>query len=153
TNRFATLPVVRASRLPPQIAPSRIARIPIKTLASRCCTGFGTGTPGSVTMTQRCHGLPSEPGGHAVLPAGLPPRSRCRKRRKTSKARQGSSKAGSSVVLPDVTEGLLKHVVVADLELDVQRVPERLADLLVTTDRGLPAVEPYGLHDLVDPVD
>src|SRR2546421_10967061 len=58
-----------------------------------------------------------------------------------------------SVVLPDVPERLLKHVVVADLELDVQRRPERLADLLVATDRGLPALETDGLHDLVNPVD
>src|SRR5262245_51365580 len=56
TNRSATLLVVHASRLPPKIAPSRIARIPIKTSASQCCTGFGTGSAGSVIMAPQCHG-------------------------------------------------------------------------------------------------
>jgi hypothetical protein len=32
---------------------------PIKTLASQCCTGFGTGTAGSVTMPQRWHAGPA----------------------------------------------------------------------------------------------
>jgi hypothetical protein len=58
TRRSATLLVVHSSRLPPQITPSRTARIPIRTSTSRRCTGFGTGIAGSLAMTQRCQRRP-----------------------------------------------------------------------------------------------
>ncbi len=46
----------------------------------------------------------------------------------------------------------LEDVVVADLELDVQRLAECLADFLVAADGGLPPLEADASDDLVDPV-
>lgn len=59
----------------------------------------------------------------------------------------------SLVVLSDVAEGLFEDVVVANLELDVEGLPKRLAHLLVAADRGLPPLEADPTDDLVDPVD
>src|SRR5680860_429140 len=59
----------------------------------------------------------------------------------------------SLVVLPDVAKRLLKDVVVADLELDIEGLAEGLSDLLIAADGGLPALEAHAADDLIDPVD
>src|SRR5665811_148171 len=59
----------------------------------------------------------------------------------------------ASVVLPDVAESTLEHVVVTDLELDVEGLAERLLDEAVAVTGVLPAFEADGADDLVDFVD
>src|SRR5690606_2601329 len=70
-----------------------------------------------------------------------------------SRRHQAQSASHQLVVLSDVTEGLLEDIVVADLELDVEGLPQSLADLLVAADRGLPPLEADPTDDLVDPID
>jgi hypothetical protein len=53
---------------------------------------------------------------------------------RSSRSPDSAGPSMPSVVLPDVAEGLLKDVVVADLELDVERLAKGLSDLLVATD-------------------
>jgi len=57
------------------------------------------------------------------------------------------------IVFADIPERLLENVVVTDLELYIEGLPEGLPDLLVAANGGLPAIEADGAHDLVDSVD
>ena len=86
---------------------------------------------------------PSGPGGEAAVVGGYEDR---------VSPSVGAGK-GTLVVLPNIAEGLLEDVVIADLELDVERLAKRLADLLVTADGALPAFESHTTNNLVDPAD
>ena len=59
----------------------------------------------------------------------------------------------TSVVLPYVPQGLLEHVVVANRELNLQRLAEHPPTFLIASNCGLPALKAHSANNLVDPVD